>query len=134
MKTETTHLLALLALLILTACGGGEGIRITQDNQPEGNMAADSEVAAGQASIVHVNSSSRLATMRNGNKFNSGDFLIVKNREGQQTGILKALNKRPLGLRIADILEGDPQINNTVVLASPGEATRLAQIYRESEE
>ncbi len=134
MKSRSNLLLALLALLMLTACGGGAGIRITQDNQPEGSMAADNEVAAVQASIVHVNSSSRLATMRSGNKFDAGDFLIVKDGGGKQTGILKALNKRPLGLRIADILEGEPQINNTVVLASPAEAARLAQIYRESEE
>ena len=134
MKAHSHFILTLVALLMLTACGGRKNIRITEGNQPEGSVVVDNAAAAARASIVHVDSSSRLATIRNGHKFDSGDFLIVQNREGQQTGILKALPKRPLGLRTADILEGNPDINNTVVTASPADSARLAQIYRDSEE
>jgi hypothetical protein len=134
MKYQLHLLLALLAVLILSACGGHKGVRITQGSQPAGTTATGTTDARAKASIVHVNLSSRLATMRNGYKFDKGDFLIVKNREGQQTGILKALAKRPIGLRTADILEGEPDINNTVVPASASEAARLAQLYRDSEE
>ena len=134
MKYPLQLLPALLALLILSACGGPTGVRITKGDQPAGTMATDTSDAAVTASIVHVNASSRLATMRNGYKFDAGDFLIVKTRDGQQTGILKALARRPIGLRTAHILEGEPDINNTVVPASATESARLARIYRDSEE
>lgn len=126
--------LALLAVLLLAACGGPTGIRITKSDQPADSMGTNAAAAAATASIVHVTLSSRLATMRNGNRFDDGEFLIVKTREGQQCAVLKARPIRPLGLRTADILEGEPDINNTVVPASAAEAARLAQIYRDSEE
>lgn len=97
-------------------------------------MAAEAPASAAEASIVHINLSDRLATLRNGRKFNKGDFLIVKNREGQRTGILKARASRPLGLQTADVLEGAPKINHTVIRANDAEAGRLANIYRDAEE
>lgn len=90
--------------------------------------------ATQDASIVHVNLSNRLATMRNGNKFESGAFLIVKDNAGQQTGILKALPNRITGLRTADVLEGEPRINDVVTPASASESARLAKIYRDAEQ
>lgn len=127
-------LLPIIAAIILSACAGYDGVRITQGDQPAGGMGAESVDAAKSASVVHVDLSSRLATMRNGGKFDAGEFLVTKTRDGQQTGILKALPKRPLGLRTADILEGEPDINNIVIPASAAETSRLAQIYRDSEE
>lgn len=127
-------LLSLIAVFILSACAGHDGVRITQGDQPSGGMGTESVEPANKASVVHINLSSRLATLRNGNKFDAGEFLVAKSRDGQQTGILKALPKRPLGLRTADILEGEPDINNIVTRASAAEANRLAQIYRDSEE
>lgn len=133
MKKNMHLLLPLLAVLLLSACAGTNGTRIADREQTAGEMAADAATAS-RASVVHVNDSSRLATLRNGNMFATGEFLVVNNRDGQQTGILKVLPKRPLGLRTADILEGEPDINNIVTRASAAEAARLAQIYRDPEE
>lgn len=127
-------LLALLAVLVLPACGGLKEMRVTESDQPEGGMAGETPTSEQKASIVHVNFSDRLATMRNGRTFKKGDFLIVQNREGQQTGILKARASRPVGLQTADVLEGTPKINNTVTQASDSEADRLAETYRDPEE
>lgn len=134
MKKFKHLLLPLITVLVLSACAGNNRVRISDRPQNTGEMAADAATAGSRVSVVHVNTSSRLATLRNGNSFQKGDFLIVKNRNGEQTGILKALPKRPLGLRTADILEGEPDINNFVTLASAAETARLAQIYRDSEE
>lgn len=133
MKKNSHLLLPVFAVLVLSACAGNNGTRIADREQTAGEMAADAATAS-RASVVHVNASSRLATLRNGNMFEAGEFLVVNNRDGQQTGILKVLPKRPLGLRTADILEGEPDINNIVTRASAAEAARLAQIYRDPEE
>ena len=135
MKTKTPILLALAAALLLSACGGPKGVRVTEGTETIGSAPAGTLFATQEASIVHVDLSSRLATLRNGNKFKAGAFLIVKDEEsGEQTGTLKALPKRTLGLRTADVLEGEPAINDVVFRASASEAARLAKIYRDPEQ
>lgn len=109
-------------------------MRVTESSEPAGAMAAETPEALNQASIVHVNLSNRLATIRNGLKFSTGDFLIVKDREGTQTGVLKARPDRPIGLQTADVLEGEPDINHIVVAASASETERLSKIYRDAED
>ncbi len=74
----------------------------------------------------------RITTIRNGRQLPEG-FLIATNTNGEQTAILKAREKRPIGLRTADILEGEPAINDTVAPASSSESQRLAKIYRDPE-
>ncbi|HKK18476.1 MAG TPA: hypothetical protein VJ952_07315 [Opitutales bacterium] len=137
MKTKPFILLlpALAAALLFSACGGPREVRVTEGTETIGAAPTGTLFSTKEASIVHVDVSGRLATLRNGNKFEAGDFLIVKDNEsGEQTGVLKALPKRPLGLRTADILEGQPDINDIVVKASDSEAARLAKIYRDPEE
>ncbi len=87
-----------------------------------------------RATIVHVNHRDRVATLRNGHTFEENEFLIATDREGEQTGILKALPHRPVGLRIVEILEGSPNINDAISSASTSEANRLAEIYPDAEE
>lgn len=134
MKTLTHILLALATALLITACGGRKEVRITEGTETIGALPRGTLFATNDASIVHVNLSGRMATIRNGKRFTGGAFLIVKDAEGNQTGVLKALPKRESGLRIADVLEGEPKINNIVTPASPSEATQLAKIYRDPEE
>jgi len=137
LKTKPFILLlpALAAALLFSACGGPREVRVTEGTETIGAAPTGTLFSTKEASIVHVDVSGRLATLRNGNKFEAGDFLIVKDNEsGEQTGVLKALPKRPLGLRTADILEGQPDINDIVVKASDSEAARLAKIYRDPEE
>ena len=110
-------------------------MRITEGTETIGSAPAGTLFATQQASIVHVDLSGRVATMRNGNKFEAGAFLIVKDDEdGKQTGVLKALPKRPTGLRTADVLEGEPKINDLVSKAGAAESERLSKIYREPEQ
>lgn len=90
--------------------------------------------ATATASIVHANQTERIATIRRGLSFKDGAFLIVKDAQGRQTAVLKALPKRVSGLRTAYVLEGEPFINNNVTLAGAAEAARLAKIYRDPEQ
>lgn len=135
MKTKTTILLALAAALMLTACGGRKNTRVTEGTETIGSAPVGTLFGSQQASIVHVDLSGRLATLRNGSRFEAGTFLIAKDSgDGQQTGVLKALPRRAAGLRTADVLEGRPNINDVVMPASDSEANRLAKIYRDAEE
>lgn len=135
LKIKTSILLALASALLLSACGGRKGVRVTEGTEPIGAAPAGTLFATKEASIVHVDLSSRLATLRNGGKFEAGAFLIAKDSaDGLQTGVLKALPKRALGLRTADVLEGEPEINDVVFRASAAEAERLAKIYRDPEQ
>lgn len=135
LKTKPLILLALATAMLLTACGGRKGVRVTEGTETIGEAPSGTLFATKESSIVHIDLAGRLATLRNGNKFKDGDFLIVKNEQtGQQTGVLKALPKRALGLRTADVLEGEPGINNVVILASKSEADRLSKIYRDAEQ
>lgn len=97
-------------------------------------MPSGTVYASKEATIVHVDLGGRVATIRRGNGFDAGEFLIVKDSEGKQTGVLKALPKRITGLRTADVLEGEPDINNIVTSASASESARLEKIYRDPEQ
>lgn len=120
---------------MLSACGGRKGVRVTEGTETIGSAPAGTLFATQEASIVHVDLSGRVATVRNGGKFKTGAFLIVKdNVDGEQTGLLKARAKRPTGLRTADVLEGEPTINDLVTRASAAESERLSKIYREPEQ
>lgn len=124
-------LAACAASLMLSGCGstdtdfGGSGSR--------GNTAADSSLINTAPHIVHVDLVERVATLRNGSDVKEG-FLIALDTEGKQTSVLKTLPMRsPRSLRTADVLEGKPQINNTVRAATSAEINELAKIYRDAQ-
>ena len=134
MRTLQPILLAIATAILLTACGGSGKVRVTEGSEQIAASPTGTLFVTNDATIVHVNPQERIATIRNANRFEAGTFLIVKNSEGTQTGILKALPVRETGLRTADILEGLPSINNTVTAAGKKESARLAKIYRDAEE
>lgn len=110
-------------------------MRVTEGAESTGTIPSAARYANKEASIVHVDRTGRLATLRKGGHFEDGAFLIVKDSgDGQQTGVLKALPSRAIGLRTADVLEGEPDINDVVFPASATEAERLAKIYRDPEQ
>ena len=112
--------------LILAGCGGSNGVRIT-----EGQRRETAPIITGKEPIiVHIDLFERIATIRNG--MAPGDeFLIASNYAGVETAVLKA---RPSSLSetllTADILEGEPKINNTVKTADSARDIELAKIYR----
>ncbi|MGB0408790.1 MAG: hypothetical protein ACPGIC_02230 [Opitutales bacterium] len=135
MRLISATLLALATSLFVAACGGGnDKMRITEGSQPIGRAPTGSVYVTTDANIVHVDAMGRIATIRNGNHFADGAFLIVTQSDGKRSGLLKALTRRQTGLRTADILEGDPNINDIVSEASSAESERLAKIYRDPEE
>lgn len=120
---------ALLAVL-LSGCGGGpSGVRVTEGNDPVSAAPTGRAVQASDATIVHVNDRERLATIRNGSSFPPNAFLQTLDRGGNQTGFLKTRMQRPSGLRTADILEGEPSINNRAVPVDETERARLEKLY-----
>lgn len=126
--------LALTAALLFTACTGSDTGFFEETSSAKATKTAVSQPQAQQASIVHSNQTDRLATIRRGHSFEDGAFLIVKDGQGKQTAVLKALPMRASGLRTAYVLEGEPLINNSVVPAGAAETARLAKIYRDPEQ
>lgn len=126
-------ILAASALLItmFTACGGASGVRVTEGDDPGVAAPTGRSVLASDATLVHINDQERLATMRNGGSFPAGTFLKTVSRRGYETGFLKTRVQRPSGLRTADIVEGNPNINNRAVPVSESERSRLEKLYRE---
>ncbi|MGC6424197.1 MAG: hypothetical protein ACON4O_04340 [Lentimonas sp.] len=124
--------LSTLSLLILAGCGGGSsGVRVTQGDTQVAAARPSTVVASTTSNVVHVNMFDRIATIRNGNSLSMG-FLIATNRLGEQTAALKAHEVRAEGLRTADILEGEPGINDVISAASASETSRLSKIYRDA--
>jgi len=123
--------LAAVSLSLLSGCGGHRGVRITEGNQPVNATPTAYAFTADQATIVHVNDFDRLATMRNARSFAGGTFLETRDSQGNVTATLKTRDNRPTGLGTADILEGEPHINDRATTVSTSESTRLGKIYRD---
>lgn len=120
---------ALLAVL-LSGCGGGpSGVRVTEGNDPVSAAPTGRQAQASDATIVHISDRERLATIRNGSSFPPNAFLQTLDRGGNQTGFLKTRIQRPSGLRTADVLEGNPNINNRAVPVTETERARLEKLY-----
>jgi hypothetical protein len=128
MRTYSQFLISCSCLLAITftGCGGPNGVRITEGHH---ELTAAPVINHNAPMIVHIDLFERLATIRNGVAL--GDqFLIVTNYAGVETAVLKA---RPLRigspLLTADILEGDPKINNTISTADAARSMELEKIY-----
>jgi hypothetical protein len=120
-----------LVLSLLSGCGSASGVRVTKGDQQVGAAPKGSTFVTRDATIVHVNENDRLATLRNAHSFAAGTFLIARDRDGEQSAVLKARANRASGLRTADILEGMPTINDRATPASSAESSRLGKIYPE---
>ncbi len=118
-----------LCILAMSACSQYNKI-------PEG---AEVELArpAGPAykgpTIVHADMIERIATIRYGHELGDG-FLVVTDADGTQAALLKSLPLRPGSLRTADILEGNPRINQRVEPASAEQNEAYQKIYPEAPE
>jgi len=132
MSLKSKSLVPLLVALTVGFCScttGTDTVRVTHSKNSQYSVtSAQVRTAESKATIVHINETDRLATIRNGNDL-PADFLITKNQDENPTGILKARSPRKFGLRTADIIEGRPAINDTITPADVTENTRLEKMY-----
>jgi hypothetical protein len=131
MKSLTSIALSTLLLWLLSGCAGSGNVRVTEGSEQIGRAPTGSVYITNEAIIVHVDEIERLATLRNARNFEAGVFLQTTDREGNKNAILKTRENREVGLRTADILEGEPKINDHATPVTAAEATRLQKIYRE---
>jgi len=120
-----------LFLFLLSGCGGPSGVRVTEGEQQIGAAPTGSIFRTTDATIVHVDEFERLATLRNARSFAEYTFLEARNIEGIKSATLKTRANRDSGLRIADIIEGMPKINDRATPVSAAESDRLSKIYRD---
>lgn len=81
--------------------------------------------------IVHIDLEERLATIRFGNEL-SNEFLVSRDANGEQTGVLKGIIKLNDSLKTAYILDGTPQINDKIFKASKQQNDSLSKIFRDA--
>ena len=81
--------------------------------------------------IVHIDLKERLATIRFGNEL-SNEFLVSRDANGQQTGVLKGIIKLNDSLKTAYIIDGNPQINDEIFKASKQQNDSLRKIFRDA--
>lgn len=130
-RTLITLAVSTLLISLITGCGGNGQVRVQEGSDQIGRASTGNVFTGNQATIVHVDTIERLATMRNGREFAANTFLETKDREGNMTAILKTRENRETGLRTADILEGYPRINDRAAPVSFSEMERLQKIYRD---
>ena len=133
MKSLYAFSLLIFAAIFLSACSGSRETRVTQGSEQIGDAPTGSLYATSSASIVHVDLSERIATIRRGRTIPEGTFLKALDRAGAQTGLLKVQPLQPTGLRTAYILEGEPAISDVVSEVSAAESRRLEQRYPEGD-
>ena len=81
--------------------------------------------------IVHIDLEERVATIRFGNEL-SNEFLVSRDVNGEQTGVLKGILKVNSNLKTAYILDGAPQINDGIFKASKQQSDSLSKIFRDA--
>lgn len=81
--------------------------------------------------IVHIDLEERVATIRFGSEL-SNEFLVSRDDNGEQTGVLKGILKVNGSLKTAYILDGTPQINDGIFKASKQQSDSLSKIFRDA--
>lgn len=134
MNARILPIIATFAALALAGCGGSDKVIVTEGDTQIGAARKGTVIVHSDSLVVHVDEFERLVTLRNARSFPKGAFLKTTNRDGEQTAILKTHDNREVGLRIADILEGEPKINNYASPVSAAESAHLSKIYRDAVE
>jgi hypothetical protein len=130
-KATLSFALAAISLYLLSGCSGPSGIRVIEGDEQIRSAPTGTLFATDHAIIVHVNEFDRLATLRNARNFAAYTFLETRDSEGNKSAILKTRENRPVGLGIADIVEGSPKINDRASPVKADESARLGKIYRD---
>lgn len=129
MRKPILFFISSFCLLALSACSSYNKI----PDGAEVELAAPRGPAYKGPTIVHADMIERVATIRYGHELGEG-FLMVTDLEGVQTALLKSLPLRPGSLRTADILEGEPQINERVEAATEEQNKSYQKIYPDAQE
>jgi len=128
-----TTILSLAFAVFVVGCGGGAGVTVTDSVQQDPDERPANILGPGEIYIVHVDRRERIVTIRNAGKLEEGYYIAV-GKDASETAALKLLPRRSSGLRTADVLEGEPSINDRIRKASPSRAAELAKIYRDPTE
>lgn len=131
LKSLPSLVSSLVLVSLLAGCAGSGEVRVKEGTEKIGSAPTGRVFVTSEATIVHVDKIERLATLRNARSFTTGTYLQTTDREGNKSAILKTRENREVGLRTADMLEGEPKINDRAAPVSASEANRLQKIYRE---
>jgi len=128
-----TTILPFAFVLFLAGCAGGTGVTVSDTVQQEQDERPVNILGPGETYIVHVDKRERIVTIRNAGGLEEGYYIAIA-KDSSETAALKLLPRRSSGLRTADVLEGEPSINNRIRKAGAARAAELAKIYRDPAE
>lgn len=132
-RSHTVIFTLTLMLMGLVAGCGTSGVSIREGKKPA-NRQDTSTIDRNAALVVHVDMNERITTIRRGYAL-SAKYLVSMTPSGVETAVLKSrFRSAEEGLMTADILEGEPLINNFVVPASAERSKKLSRLYPDNVE
>ena len=131
-RNTLSALFAAAIFPVLSGCYTGNEPRVLEGTEQIGSAPTGSIYATNDASIVHVDTVARTATLSNALGLTDGAFIRTYDQDGKETGILKMTPATRSSLRTADIVEGKPTINNEVRKVGLPEQGRLSSIYHDA--
>ena len=127
MCTRTYSSLLIIICFIVIGCSN---VSKSIPNSPDTDISLTQNYER-TSRIVHIDLKERLATIRFGNEL-SNEFLVSRDANGEQTGVLKGIIKLNDSLKTAYILDGTPQINDKIFKASKQQNDSLRKIFRDA--
>jgi hypothetical protein len=126
--------ISLITVLSLTSCISSNSINLKDTSTPE-----ESEISTLEkykmiefASIVHIDSQQRIATIRSDKPLLKGYYLTNSRINGIESSVLKLYDTSYESVFIADILEGLPKISDSISLVSDERVAELGLNYTEA--
>ena len=127
MCTRTYSSLLIIICFIAIGCSN---VSKSNPNSPDTDISLTQNYER-TSRIVHIDLKERLATIQFGNEL-SNEFLVSRDANGEQTGVLKGIIKLNDSLKTAYILDGTPQINDEIFKASKQQSDSLRKIFRDA--
>ena len=133
MKLNLTYFL-ILTVILLTSCNSSKSIRLKDSSDSETENLSNLEIAKkiDNASIVHIDKTQRIITIRSNSPLNKGYYITNSQFSDTQTSVIKLYDVSYESIYIADILEGTPKITDSISRVNEARRKELDAYYTEA--
>ncbi len=134
MKQTLTFFLLFTAILF-TSCNSSKSIRLKDSSDSKKNSGNANLVITQKidnASIVHIDQSQRIVTIRSNSPLETGYYITSSQYSEKENSIIKLNKVSYESLIIADILEGTPKITDIILRVSEQKSKELDAYYTEA--
>ena len=133
MKLNLTHFL-FIAIILLTSCNSSKSIRLKDSSESQKSNQSNIEIAVeiDYASIVHIDKTQRIVTIRSDRDLDSGYYITSSKLSDTKSSVIKLYDASYESIYIADILEGTPRITDSISMVSEERSKKLDAYYTEA--